>query len=378
MGRKNRTCEPQDRDISKMERAILVGVCLLGKESEERISIGELGSLAESAGAEVVAEVLQARQRFDNATLIGTGKIEEIKDLADDLNAELIIFNQDISSTQQRNIEKEACCRVIDRTALILDIFAQNAHSSEGKTQVELAQLKYTLTRLRGRGVEMSRMGGGIGTRRGPGEKKLEVDRRRIKSRIRTLEQHIIKLEKVRDTRRKLRQKRAIPMITLVGYTNAGKSSLLNALTRDSIKTEDALFTTLDSTTRSMILPSGRNVLFTDTVGFIERLPHQLIEAFKSTLEEVKYSDLLLHVIDASESNIQKRIKAVEIVLEEIGAAEIRRVNAYNKSDLIDENQTLCEIGAARDNLFISAKTGKGLSEVKASIDKALDEENKK
>ncbi len=300
-----------------MEKAVLVGLCLSGQDPQEaEESLSELAALADTAGAEVVGTAFQRRDHPDSALMVGKGKAEELKVLLEDHEADLLIFDRELTPSQQRNLEKLCDCRVIDRTALILDIFAIHAHTREGKTQVELAQMNYLLTRLTGRGVELSRMGGMAGTRgpigaRGPGETKLEVDRRRIRKRIEVLRHDLAQLEKVRQVKRKRRAKQELFSFSLVGYTNAGKSTMLNRLTRASVLVEDKLFSTLDSTTRRLHLEDGLSAVVTDTVGFIDNLPHQLIEAFKSTLEEVAESSGVLHVIDASSPNLDSKISSV-------------------------------------------------------------------
>jgi len=354
------------------ERAVLVSVRwgeVTPEEAEE--GLRELRSLAETAGAEVVGVLTQARQKPDPATLLGKGKLEELREALSSCQADIVLFDQDLTPSQQRNLENETAVKVVDRTALILDIFAQHARSKEGKAQVEMAQLRYQLTRLTGRGVELSRLGGGIGTR-GPGETKLEVDRRRINMRLRTLERELRDLTRVRRVKRKRRRRLAVPTFSLVGYTNAGKSSLLNALTAAGVKVEDQLFSTLDPTTRRIVLPGNRRAVITDTVGFIDHLPHQLVEAFKSTLEEVQEADVLLHVIDASAPDLHRKISAVEEVLEELGALEIPTIQVLNKVDLLDEEGK----GELRRRfpgaVLTSTLSGEGLEELREKMSSRL------
>jgi GTP-binding protein HflX len=328
------------------------------EEAEE--SLQELRSLAETAGAYVIDSLLQMRQKPDPATLMGKGKLDELTDMAKEGQADLVIFDQELSPSQQRNLENKLDIKVIDRTALILDIFAIHAHSKEGKTQVEMAQLRYALTRLAGRGTELSRLLGGIGIR-GPGETKLEVDRRRINTRIKTLDRELKNLSRVRKTKRKRRDRMSVPTFSLIGYTNAGKSSLLNVLTGAEVAVEDQLFSTLDPVTRQIVLPGNRRAVITDTVGFINHLPHQLVEAFKSTLEEVKEADVLLHVVDSSVHNIQRKIAAVDEVLEEIGASDMPTLYILNKVDLLDEEEKYAQVKNLPHCVATSTLTGEGL-----------------
>lgn len=366
------TVDGQAREDEGKERAILVSV-RWGKTSLEQAkeSLDELESLAETAGASVVASVLQARSRPYPATLIGKGKLAELSSEIEERDADLAIFDQELSPSQQRNLENELKLKVLDRTALILDIFALHAHSKEGKAQVEMAQLQYQLTRLTGRGAELSRLGGGIGTR-GPGETKLEVDRRRINARIKTLDRELKDLSRVRRVKRKRRERQSIPTFALIGYTNAGKSSILNALTGAGVTVEDQLFSTLDPTTRRVMLPGTRRAVVTDTVGFINHLPHQLVEAFKSTLEEVKEADAMLHVIDASSQNIGNKIGAVDEVLDEIEACDMATIYILNKADLLDEDERAKVLRLIPYGMFTSTLTGEGIGTLREKMASVL------
>lgn len=335
------------------ERTILVGMeyaggaGIVGWTAED--SLEELKQLADTAGAEVVAKFLQKRPKPDPAFFIGKGKVQELALYVQQENIDLCIFDDELSPAQQRNIEQAMGVRVLDRTALILDIFAQRAHTNEGKLQVELAQLQYTLPRIMGKGLSLSRLGGGIGTR-GPGETKLEVDRRRIRDRIAYIKDCISKVKNVRALHRAGRNKASVPTVSLVGYTNAGKSTLLNTLTNSDIYAKDQLFATLDPTTRQLDLPNKQQAILTDTVGFIQRLPHQLVAAFQSTLEEVVESDVLLHVIDVSHELYKEQSNAVYNVLEEIGAKDKTIITVYNKIDKLPEGSGLAERLAKEEN----------------------------
>jgi GTPase len=344
------------------ERTLLVGV-----EQDDgweiTDSLEELGQLADTAGAQVVATLTQKRQRPDPAFFIGRGKVQEISRLCQETEIDLVIFDDELSPAQQRNIEQAVARKIIDRTALILDIFAQRAHSHEGKLQVELAQLRYNLPRLGGQGLVLSRLGGGIGTR-GPGETKLEVDRRKIRTRIHDIERSIALVSKQRDLHRQRRRESRILNIALVGYTNAGKSTLLNSLAGSEVLAEDKLFATLDPTTRKIILPDSQEALLTDTVGFIHKLPHQLIAAFRATLEEVVQADLLLHVIDASHPRQQEQSDAVFQVLTELGAAEKPIITVYNKIDRLENRNELDRLLRHPDSVAISAAQKSGLDEL--------------
>lgn len=325
-------------------------------------SLEELKQLADTAGALVVKKIFQKRPKPDPAYFIGRGKVGELALYAQQENIDLCIFDDELSPAQQRNLEQALGIRILDRTGLILDIFAQRARTNEGKMQVELAQLKYTLPRIYGQGLSLSRLGGGIGTR-GPGESKLEVDKRRIRDKINLINDNIDKIKAVRTLHRNKRNKNRIATISLVGYTNAGKSTLLNTLTASDIYAQDQLFATLDPTTRKLALPNKQEAVLTDTVGFIQRLPHQLVAAFRSTLEEVNESDLLLHVIDVSHELYKEQSAAVYEVLKNIGAAGKNIITVFNKIDKLPANSELPVRLAQKENsICISAKTGQGLS----------------
>ena len=359
----------------RQERAILAGVDYNASAGGWSIedSLTELKGLAETAGAQVAGKVIQRKAKPDNAFFLGRGKVDEIGMLAQNVEADLLIVDDEISPSQQRNLEMSTGLRVVDRTALILDIFAQRARSAAGKLQVELAQLRYNLPRLGGQGLVLSRQGGGIGTR-GPGETKLEMDRRRIHGRIHDLEERIAKLKNQRQLHRTQRKNSRIPTAALVGYTNAGKSTLLNALAAgDEVLAEDKLFATLDPTTRLVELDEKQELLLTDTVGFIQKLPHTLVSAFQATLEETVEADLLLHVVDASDANYELQIKAVMEVLSEIGAQDKPSVFVFNKADKLPEAERDNEYIAARmlqgrDGVVISAKDEQGLKMLREKI----------
>jgi GTP-binding protein HflX len=341
-------------------------------------SIAELRTLAESAGAKVVGEILQRRDRPDPATLIGAGKLEEIAGAAASADADVLLFDHDLSPSQQRNIEKIIQRRVIDRTQLILDIFARHARTREGQLQVELAQLQYMMPRLAGRGVEMSQLGGGIGTR-GPGETKLETDRRKIARRVRHVEQQLENVRRIRRQQRQRRESAPVATVALVGYTNAGKSTLFNALTRAQVLESPRMFATLDPTIRGVQLPSKRKVLLSDTVGFIRSLPHTLVSAFRATLEEVQRASLVLHVSDASSRLSAEQDAQVEIVLKELEAEKKPRLRVMNKIDLLDEEvaQSL-QADALRENsktVYVSAMEGTGLDRLLDRIDTMIEED---
>ena len=354
--------------LEKGGRALLVGVsCRRGavyNSSEE--TLRELAGLVETAGGEAVCSLSQQRETPDSSTYLGEGKVEEARELCTAQEIDFIVFDGELSPSQLSNLERETDCRVIDRSMLILDIFALHAVTSEGKLQVELAQMKYTLPRLSGKGLELSRQGGGIGTR-GPGESKLETDRRHVRTRIAALRRELDEVKKNRGEKRALRDRSGAPRVAIVGYTNAGKSTLLNFLTGAGVLSEDKLFATLDPTTRKLRLPQGMEIYLTDTVGLIRNLPHQFIEAFSSTLEELKYSDLLLHVVDAANPDCASHVEVVRELAAELGAAELPMVTALNKCD--KEGECALHIPGA---VPISAKTGQGVDALLAAIEKEL------
>ncbi len=349
----------------EQQRAILVGVDT--GEYDAAVSLDELGELATTAGAEILGKVSQKRPAVDKATCVGSGMLAEIGEMAENLDANLLIFDHELTASQMRNIENVTSISVVDRTTLILDIFAQRARSREGKLQVELAQQKYRLPRLMGQGTVLSRLGGGIGTR-GPGETKLESDRRHIRRRIEALEEQLRELEKQRGIRRARRKKDGVVTVAIVGYTNVGKSTLLNKLTDAGVLAEDKLFATLDPTARALELPDGRSVMLVDTVGLVRRLPHQLVEAFKSTLEEAAQADLLLHVCDISSDEAEDQIAVTRQLLDELGCAGTPVVTALNKCDKITERP----VPMTEDMVLISAVTGYGLEKLLQVIAKKL------
>ncbi len=331
---------------------------LLDGRTEE--TLDELAALARAAGAEPVGEVVQSRSTPDPATFVGKGKVSEIHDLVHATGADAVILDDELSPGQLRNLEERLKVKVLDRTALILDIFALHARSGEGKLQVELAQLNYLLPRLRGWGEAMSRLGGGIGTR-GPGETKLEIDRQHIRRRISRLRKEIANLSTSRKVKRSGRERSGVPQIALAGYTNSGKSTLMNALTHAGVLVADQPFATLDPVTRRLALPGGRKATVSDTVGFIRKLPHDLVEAFKSTLEEVARADLVLHVADANAPDLADQMRAVRDVLAEIGAGTIPEVLALNKWDLVDEDERSRIVRRHPEGVPVSALTGDGV-----------------
>ncbi len=347
------------------ERAVLVAAELPQMLLPVGESLGELARLAETAGLVVVGHAVQPLRRINPATFVGRGKVEALRDQVVATAADVVIFDDPLTPAQQRNLEKALGCKVIDRSALILDIFARRARSLEGKLQVELAQLQYLLPRLTRQWAHLSRLGGGVGTR-GPGETQLEVDRRRVRERIAVLRQRLREVERTRRLHRTERASVPFPTVVLVGYTNAGKSTLMNALTRAGVLVEDRLFATLDPTVRRLRLPEGQTVLLSDTVGFIHKLPHQLVEAFKSTLEEVRTADLLVHVIDVAAPSWPEQARVVEDVLEEIGAGDRPCIRALNKVDLAP----VAAPGAV--GVRISARTGSGLAELLRAIEARL------
>jgi GTP-binding protein HflX len=352
-----------------MNRAITVTVDL-GKREDwtagERSN--ELRELATSCGASVIEELIVNKDRIDPAHYIGSGKVEEIAIICAEKKIDAVIFNNDLTGSQEKNLEKIIKAKIIDRTRLILDIFARRAHSNEGKLQVELARLLYMLPRLTGKGVEMSRPGGGIGTS-GPGEQKLEVDRRGIYSRMSRLKKELEGLSKRRAMMRKKRTRNSLPSIAIVGYTNSGKSTLINALTSSNVIVQDKLFSTLDPTVRRFVLPDRREILFIDTVGFIDRLPHNLVEAFKATLEEVSQADMLLHVVDISHPKAKEQSDAVYKVLDEIGAKDKPVITALNKTDKVMDRALVDKAQASFINpVAISALKREGFDELIAGI----------
>jgi GTP-binding protein HflX len=349
---------------SRIERAALVGLVAAGaRRIEAEQSLDELAGLADAAGAEVVLRMLQERPKPDPATFIGSGKVASLAAACAEADVDVVIFDNELTPAQLRQLEEKLERKVVDRTQLILDIFARRARTREGKWQVELAQLKYLLPRLVGAGTALSRLGGGIGTR-GPGETKLETDRRRIRVRIQAVQREIEHVRQRRSQLRERRQKHSVPTVALVGYTNAGKTTLFNRLTNETAVASDALFVTLDPLVRQVRLPDSGELLVSDTVGFIDRLPHALVAAFRATLEEVAEADLALHVIDSASPDRQRHLAAVRRVLEEVGAADVPVIEVYNKVDLIgpDEQRRLQNGDPAA--VLISAQTGSGVGEL--------------
>lgn len=347
---------------TKIEKKNLAVLVALGSEAETASSLDELERLLETSGGECAAKITQAREKPDPKTFIGKGKCEEIKEFIKtyDDEIELVVFDDELSPSQIANLEDAIDCRVIDRTMLILDIFALHAVTAEGKLQVEIACLKYSAPRLIGKGTQLSRLGGGIGTR-GPGETKLESDRRHLQRRITSLEAKLREVEKQRSTMRSRRLKSTTKTVAIVGYTNAGKSTLLNKLTDAGILEEDKLFATLDPTTRRLNLPSGKTLMLTDTVGFINRLPHHLVKAFKSTLDEVRFSDIIIHLCDASDDADTRMMKneVTAKLLEELDAAAKPTLEVYNKCDKLVDGDLI-----GSDCIMISARTGKGITKL--------------
>jgi GTP-binding protein HflX len=362
----------------RLERVVLVGVWTTGTLTEAENSLHELALLAETAGSDVLEGLMQRRDKPDPATYIGSGKAKELRDIASARGADTVICDGELTPGQLRQLEDVVKVKVVDRTALILDIFAQHARSKEGKAQVELAQMQYLLPRLRGWGESLSRQvggrtagGAGIGGR-GPGETKLEIDRRRITARMAKLRKQISHMKTSRDAKRSQRVERRIPAVVLAGYTNAGKSSLLNRLTDAGVLVENALFATLDPTVRRCQSADGRVYTLADTVGFVRHLPHQLVEAFRSTLEEVADADLLLHVVDASDPDPEAQIRAVREVLAEIDALRVPEQLVFNKVDAADADMLLRLRRLAPDALFVSARTGEGIDKLQAVVDDRL------
>lgn len=348
------------------ERIVLVGVVLAGADpAATESSLDELAQLVDTAGADAIERVVQRRHSPDPATYIGSGKAIEVREIADMIDCDTVVFDDELSPAQQFNLEKILGRTALDRTAVILDIFAQNASTQEGKAQVELAQLRYRLPRLRGSGGRLSQQGGGIGTR-GPGETQLEVDRRRLVKRVHKLEADLRRVQSHRETQSKARARTRNRAVALVGYTNAGKSSLLNVLTDSDVLVEDRLFATLDATTRRLPLPGGESVFATDTVGFVRKLPHQLVSAFKTTLDVVRDADLLIHVVDGSDSDPQGCIDAVHLVLDEIGAGEVPELTVFNKADLSSNAAALAR--RTEGAVAVSAHTGEGIEELIETI----------
>ena len=354
------------------ERVILVGVAQQdGDDAED--SVAELAELVETAGAVVVGTLIQKRENIHPGTYVGTGKVFELEELIEETGATGIVCDDELSPAQLKNLEEALKTKVMDRTLIILDIFAARASTSEGKIQVELAQLKYRLSRLSGLGRSLSRLGGGIGTR-GPGEKKLEMDRRLINSRVAQLNRELKEVQRHREVNRQQRKRSGIPVVAVVGYTNAGKSTLLNHLTNAEVLEEDKLFATLDPTTRILELTNHQKVLMTDTVGFIRKLPHHLIDAFRSTLEEAKYADIILHVVDASNPQMDKQMYIVYDTLRNLEVEGKKIITAFNKTDRIGQPEPLHDFRAER-TVHISAKYGDGLEDLKNILEEILREE---
>ncbi|MGC4805490.1 GTPase HflX [Micromonospora sp. DT233] len=365
----------------RLERVVLVGVWTEGSQTDADNSLTELAALAETAGSQVLEGLIQRRSRPDPATYIGRGKVDDLGSMVRSSGADTVICDGELSPSQLRNLEQRTKVKVVDRTALILDIFAQHAKSKEGKAQVELAQLEYLLPRLRGWGETLSRQsggsgrgggaGGGVGLR-GPGETKLETDRRRIRTRIARLRREIKGMKTVRQTKRARRSRNAVPAVAIAGYTNAGKSSLLNRLTNAGVLVENALFATLDPTTRRATAEDGRVYTLSDTVGFVRHLPHQIVEAFRSTLEEVADSDLVVHVVDGAHPDPEEQVRAVREVLAEVGADRLPELLVVNKTDAADEETLLRLKRLWPDAIFASARSGRGIDEVRAAIEARL------
>ncbi|MGY1552583.1 GTPase HflX [Microbacterium sp. A588] len=363
----------------RLENVVLVGVYPQGAQTDAENSLRELAALAETAGAVVLDGVLQRRPQPDPATYLGRGKALELKDLVAATGADTVIADSELAPSQRRALEDVVKVKVIDRTTVILDIFSQHAQSREGKAQVELAQLEYLLPRLRGWGDSMSRQAGGqVGAggagmgSRGPGETKIELDRRRIRTRMAILRRQIRDFAPARDAKRAERKRNTIPSVAIAGYTNAGKSSLLNALTSAGVLVENALFATLDATVRRSETSDGRVYTFTDTVGFVRNLPHQLVEAFRSTLEEVAGADLVLHVVDAAHPDPASQLKTVRDVMGDVGARDLPELVVFNKADLVTDDERLVLQGLEPKAHFVSSRSGEGLEALRAAIEEAL------
>lgn len=356
------------------EKVILVGISQQeGDDAQD--SLEELAELVQTAGAQVVGAILQAREAIHPGTYVGSGKLLEIRQLLLETNGTGVVCDDELSPAQIRNMEDILECKIMDRTLLILDIFAARASTSEGKIQVELAQLRYRMSRLAGFGRSLSRLGGGIGTR-GPGEKKLEIDRRRIKSRISHLKRELEQVQQHREVSRGQRSRSQVKTAAIVGYTNAGKSTLLNRLTDADVLEEDKLFATLDPTTRILKLDSGQELLLTDTVGFIRKLPHHLVEAFRSTLEEAKYADFILHVVDASNPQMEKQMHIVYETLQSLGISGKKILTLFNKQDKLEEPELFHDFRADKI-LKISAKAGNGIEDLKKTLETVLREDKR-
>jgi GTP-binding protein HflX len=355
----------------RLERVILVGVWTEGSVKDAENSMEELAALAETAGSTVLDALIQRRDKPDPATFIGSGKVSELKAIVKSTGADTVVCDGELSPSQLRNLEDKVKVKVVDRTALILDIFAQHAKSKEGKAQVELAQMSYMLPRLRGWGDSLSRQAGGIGGR-GPGETKIEVDRRRIRDKMSKLRREIGDMKVARDTKRQERKRNSIPSVAIAGYTNAGKSSLLNRLTNAGVLVQNALFATLDPTVRRSETSDGRTYTLTDTVGFVKHLPHDLIDAFKSTLEEVSGADVIVHVVDGSHPNPLGQIKAVRGVIADIGGAKIPEIIALNKADIADPEVIAQVLIQEPDAYLISVHSGVGIEKLIRAIESSL------
>jgi GTP-binding protein HflX len=355
----------------RLEKVVLIGVWTEGTILDAENSMKELSALAETAGSQVMDALIQRRDRADPSTFIGSGKVVELKQIAAATGADTVVCDGELSPAQLRSLEQKVKVKVIDRTALILDIFAQHAKSREGKAQVELAQMTYLLPRLRGWGDSLSRQAGGIGGR-GPGETKIETDRRRINDKMAKLKKEIKEMKVARDTKRQERTRHQIPSVSIAGYTNAGKSSLMNRLTGAGVLVENALFATLDPTTRKVTSNDGRIYTLSDTVGFVRHLPHQLVEAFKSTLEEVAGSDLIVHVVDGSHADPKEQIRAVRQVINEIGAGDVLEIIAINKADIASPEILMQLLREEPNSFAFSARTGFGVDTLLAAIEGSL------